>query len=127
MVVDARSLGLPAVAPADRLKTIDRLKDFAAFENVRIKIVGLPSLSQEAFPFRDIHPLMKQFVDIFGASRLYWGSDWPNLRRLGSYAHQYSYLRECEGLNQTQVDAILGGTLSAMLAERGLVTGRALA
>jgi len=40
-----------------------------------IKVSCLPSVSQEAYPFRDLHPFIRRIYDAFGPRRMLWGSD----------------------------------------------------
>ena len=43
--------------------------------NVAVKASGMPSLSAEPYPFRDLHPHIRQLVDAFGPRRTFWGTD----------------------------------------------------
>jgi len=43
--------------------------------NVAVKASGMPSLSKEPFPFRDLHPRIRTLVDAFGPGRTFWGTD----------------------------------------------------
>jgi hypothetical protein len=36
---------------------------------------GMPSLSTESYPFRDLHPHVRTLVDAFGPGRTFWGTD----------------------------------------------------
>jgi predicted TIM-barrel fold metal-dependent hydrolase len=47
----------------------------AKHSNVAIKASGMPSLSQETYPFRDLHPHIRTLVDAFGPRRVFWGTD----------------------------------------------------
>ena len=47
----------------------------AKHPNVAIKASGMPSLSQEQYPFRDLHPHIRTIVDAFGPTRTFWGTD----------------------------------------------------
>jgi predicted TIM-barrel fold metal-dependent hydrolase len=47
----------------------------AKHPNVAVKASGMPSLSQEKYPFRDLHPHIKALVDAFGPRRVFWGTD----------------------------------------------------
>jgi predicted TIM-barrel fold metal-dependent hydrolase len=47
----------------------------AKHPNVAVKASGMPSLSQEKYPFRDLHPHIKALVDAFGPKRVFWGTD----------------------------------------------------
>jgi predicted TIM-barrel fold metal-dependent hydrolase len=47
----------------------------AKHPNVAVKASGMPSLSQEKYPFRDLHPHIRTLVDAFGPKRTFWGTD----------------------------------------------------
>jgi predicted TIM-barrel fold metal-dependent hydrolase len=47
----------------------------AKHPNVAVKASGMPSLSQEKYPFRDLHPHIRTLVDAFGPRRTFWGTD----------------------------------------------------
>lgn len=45
------------------------------FPNVAVKASGLPSLSAEPYPFRDLHDAVRYLFDAFGPHRTFWGTD----------------------------------------------------
>jgi predicted TIM-barrel fold metal-dependent hydrolase len=47
----------------------------ARHPNVAVKASGMPSLSTEPYPFRDLHPHIRTLVDAFGPRRTFWGTD----------------------------------------------------
>jgi predicted TIM-barrel fold metal-dependent hydrolase len=47
----------------------------AKHPNVAVKASGVPSLSAEPYPFRDVHPFMRRLFDAFGPKRMFWGTD----------------------------------------------------
>jgi hypothetical protein len=47
----------------------------AKHPNVAVKASGLPSLSTQAYPFRDVHDAIRRLVDAFGPTRTFWGTD----------------------------------------------------
>ena len=47
----------------------------ARHSNVAVKASGMPSLSKEPYPFRDLHPRIRALVDAFGPHRTFWGTD----------------------------------------------------
>ena len=56
----------------DHLPNVCRL---ARHPNVAVKASGMPSLSAEPYPFRDLHPHVRTLVDAFGPQRTFWGTD----------------------------------------------------
>jgi L-fuconolactonase len=47
----------------------------AKHKNVAVKASGMVSLSNETYPFRDLHPHIRTLVDAFGPRRVFWGTD----------------------------------------------------
>ncbi len=43
--------------------------------NVAVKASGVPSLSADAYPFRDVHAPLRTLFDAFGPRRMFWGTD----------------------------------------------------
>jgi len=88
--------GIAARHPGLRL-VIDHLalaigqKDDAAFAdlphllalakrpNVAVKASALPCCSTEPYPYRRLHPYIRQVCDAFGPQRVFWGTDWTRL------------------------------------------------
>ena len=47
----------------------------ARHPNVAAKASALPRYSSEAYPYRRLHPYLKQVFDAFGPRRFFWGTD----------------------------------------------------
>jgi len=47
----------------------------AKHPNVAVKASGMPSLSAEPYPFRDLHPHIRTLVEAFGPRRTFFGTD----------------------------------------------------
>ena len=54
---------------------LPELLALARYPNVAIKATGAPSYSAEAYPYRDIHPYLRQMYEAYGAERMFWGTD----------------------------------------------------
>ena len=54
---------------------IDDLVAVAKYPNVAVKASGAPSYSSDSYPYRNIHPYLKQIFDAFGPQRMFWGTD----------------------------------------------------
>ena len=78
----------------------------AKYSNVAVKASGVPSLSAEAYPFRDVHPCMRALFDAFGPTRMFWGTD---LTRMPC-----SY-RECINLFTRELSWLKGGDLEGVM------------
>ncbi|GAA4341468.1 amidohydrolase family protein [Pigmentiphaga soli] len=58
---------------------MDYLAAMAELPNVAVKLSALPLFSNEPYPFRDIHGLIRQMVQAYGPRRSFWGSDMTRL------------------------------------------------
>jgi predicted TIM-barrel fold metal-dependent hydrolase len=54
---------------------LPRVCALAKRPNVAVKASGMPALSQERYPFRDLHEPIRRLVDAFGPRRVFWGTD----------------------------------------------------
>jgi len=74
LVIDHVGLRLTVKGPRvfDDLPAVCAL---ARRPNVAVKASGMPSLSTEGYPFRDLHPHIRTLVDAFGPRRTFWGTD----------------------------------------------------
>jgi predicted TIM-barrel fold metal-dependent hydrolase len=91
-------------AAKDRSPFADLRKvcSLAKLPNVAVKASGMPSLSAHGYPFRDIHPHIRQLVDAFGPARTFWGTDLT--RMMCTY-------RECVDLFTTELPWLAGTDL----------------
>jgi predicted TIM-barrel fold metal-dependent hydrolase len=49
--------------------------ELAKYPNVFVKLTSTPSCSSEGYPYRNIHPYLKQLIEAFGPRRCFWGTD----------------------------------------------------
>ncbi|MBT3361886.1 MAG: amidohydrolase [Rhodospirillales bacterium] len=62
------------------------------------------------YPYPEAQILIRGMRDLFGAEKLMWGSDMPNVERFCTYRQSLEYLRGyCTFLAGSEMDAILGG------------------
>jgi predicted TIM-barrel fold metal-dependent hydrolase len=54
---------------------LPELLALARYPNMAINATGAPSCSAEAYPYRDIHPYLRQMHEAFVAERMFWGTD----------------------------------------------------
>lgn len=87
------------------------LQELSTYPKAYLKTGHIWANSAQAYPWRDKHAEIKLARDLFGASRLMWGSDWSFSLNHGSYHQTVSYLQEEAGfLNSKELDWIMGGT-----------------
>jgi L-fuconolactonase len=78
----------------------------ARYPNVAVKASGVPSLSAEPYPFRDVHEPMRRLFDAYGPARMFWGTD---LTRMPC-----SY-RECIDLFTREMSWLRGDDLAGVM------------
>jgi predicted TIM-barrel fold metal-dependent hydrolase len=72
------------------------------------------------YPYPEAQQLIRQMRDLFGASRLVWGSDMPNVERFCTYRQCVDYVRKhCGFLSAKEKDAVLGGNAAELLGLTG--------
>jgi L-fuconolactonase len=81
------------------------------------KISGLyppgPQGAQGAWTAEDIRPVVEFALELFGAGRLMFGSDWPVAELGGGYVKVWTELSKIfDELSGPERDAVLGGTAS---------------
>jgi len=97
----------PYPDPFERLPT---LLSFAAFDNVSVKLTGVPTLSRQPFPYPDVWKPLHAIIDAFGLTRVMWGSDWTRVASVLSYAQGIDYVRGTNELSSSDKEHILGKT-----------------
>ncbi len=80
------------------------------------------------YPYPEAQALIQDMRDKFGASKLIWGSDMPNVERFCTYTQSVDYVRRCcEFLTAEEKDKILGKNLDAMFTISERLKARGIA
>jgi L-fuconolactonase len=74
LVIDHVGLDVRGKGPAV-FEDLPAVCALAKRPNVAVKASGMPSLSRETYPFRDLHPHIRTLVEAFGPRRTFWGTD----------------------------------------------------
>lgn len=85
----------------------------ARYPNLHLKLSFAVTGSEEAYPFRDMHPILARLIEAFGPERCTWGSDFPCelwLRGKATYPEHLSLFTEALGLSESEQAAILRET-----------------
>ena len=62
------------------------------------------------YPYVEAQALIRDFRDRFGAEKMVWGSDMPNVERYCTYRQCLDYVRRyCDFLTGREMDLVLGG------------------
>lgn len=68
------------------------------------------------YPYPEAQSLIRDLRDSFGAEKLIWGSDMPNVERFCTYKQSVDYVRRyCGFLTASEKDRILGGNVAEMI------------
>lgn len=78
LVIDHLALDEPDRG-ADLLEKTKPLLELAALENVAVKLSALPCFLTDPEDFTPLQPLVHRFIEAFGPTRSFWGSDLSRL------------------------------------------------
>jgi predicted TIM-barrel fold metal-dependent hydrolase len=71
------------------------------------------------YPYPEAQELTSQMRDLFGAGKLVWGSDMPNVERFCTYRQSLDYVRKhCAFLSASEKDAVLGNNAAQLFGLR---------
>ncbi len=105
---------IPSAHGPEAFADLDLLLGLAKYPNIWVKTSCAPTHSEEAFPYRDIHPYLQRIYEAFGARRLLWGSDITRLR--GTYSECLRLFQdEVPFLTAADKEWILGKSLAEVL------------
>lgn len=105
LVID--HLGLPE--PGET-RAIVRLGELARLDNCMLKIAGVWRASTLDSPYQDTWPILSAALDLFGASRLMWGSDYPAVRPDRGYPNAIAAIRTLPFMDADGLDRVMAGT-----------------
>jgi L-fuconolactonase len=90
---------------------LKNLLELSRYPRLYLKLSHIAINSLGGFPWQDTHAVMKQVLQIYGAQRVMWGSDWPFSLSMMTYAQSISHVRdEMKFLTQNEQEWILGKT-----------------
>jgi L-fuconolactonase len=100
----------PRLGDADAMAAWARgIETLAALPNVTCKVSGLLTELQPGGTRDDVARAIGVLFDLFGASRLLWGSDWPVLTLAGDYQDWFELAREAiAAKDSSAVRAVMG-------------------
>ena len=86
------------------------MEKLAASPNVTCKVSGLLTEQAPGGTRDDVARAVGVLLDLFGADRLVWGSDWPVLTLAGAYQDWFALAREAIAAKQeSALPAVMGG------------------
>ena len=102
---------ISGLRPNEPFKNLSTLILLSQFENVGVMLTGVPALSFEGYPFKDVWNPITQIIRAFGAKRVSWASDFTRTAGLYSYFDSVRYLAEIPSLSEEQLELVYGGAL----------------
>jgi L-fuconolactonase len=92
-----------------------QLKAAASYPQVYAKVSGLNTAADwESWSAADIKPYVDYALEVFGAKRLMFGSDWPVANLAGDYGKVWTETNiALEGRSQEEINQVLGGTAAS--------------
>lgn len=137
VIVDHTGVAFSAPMTGTRLEEDGRaVLELARHPNVAVKLTGIPALSAEGFPYKDVWPWAGALLESFGPRRAMWGTDWTRVRGRASYPESLGWITESGLLDRAGLGAVLGATARSIYrrlppprdrAQRRPVTGPGLA
>jgi predicted TIM-barrel fold metal-dependent hydrolase len=93
---------------------LNELLALARYPSVVVNVSCVPNYSNERYPFRDTHPIIRRIYDTFGPRRMLWGADLSRLR--GTYRDCLAqFQEELDFLQTDDKEWILGKSLADVL------------
>lgn len=103
-------------APTEPLSAqTQRLEHYVPFQHVHLKLSGLIEMSEEGFPFKDLHPYVKEMVEMFGAERIAWGANHPYVLKVCPYEQAVTWPQSCDFLDRAELERIMSTTIEGLL------------
>jgi L-fuconolactonase len=99
-------------ADAPDSERVVRVCAMSRFPNLHTKLTFGVTGSEQAYPFRDTHALIRRVMEAFGPDRCMWGSDFPceHWLRKATYVEHLTMFTEAMGLSAGEKTAILSET-----------------
>ena len=126
--VGINSVGLPSIDPVldehhrpTRFSagippaTLPGVLEAAKYETVHVMLGCMYQLSPEPHPHTDLRGLVQQLYAAYGASRLFWNSDWPWIEKVPGYDAMPEIIdANLPDLSAEERAEIFGGTASRL-------------
>ena len=106
----------PKAADGVDSETVRAVVDLARFGQLNVKLTFTVTGSEEAYPFSDMHGIVRVLLDAYGPERCMWGSDFPceHWLKRASYTQHLDLFRKDLGLSDAEQSAILSETAARL-------------
>ncbi len=92
----------------------ERTLALARYPNVAVKLSAAVTFSTAPYPFRNVFPTVRRFVETFGPQRCFWGADFTRIR--ATYREAVTmFTEEMDFLSPADKDWIMGRAIAAFL------------
>lgn len=110
MVID--HLSKPKIKSGSMEDWLPHLKAAARFPNIYCKLSGMVTEADwNNWKPSDLKPYLQQALELFGAERCMYGSDWPVCELAGTYEEVYAAFEQCTAeLTDSERDHLFGET-----------------
>jgi L-fuconolactonase len=95
---------------SDPFRGIDALAELARYPNVAVKWGHVTEWSAKSFPYEDALDQLRRVVDVFGASRVMWESDWTQTLGHQTLAEMFFSIKLSDRFNTGEKAYLLGRT-----------------
>ncbi len=92
--------------------------ELARYPNVYVKLTNVPANSTQNYPYRNIHPVLKQVIEMFGPRRCFWGTDLSSMMRGSSCTYRQAvtmFTEEMDFLSKDDLEWVMGRGLAECL------------
>lgn len=90
---------------------LPKVLKLAELPNVRIKLTGAGTMSQQPFPFDDLWDRLLRIIDAYGTERCMWGTDWTRALKYLNYEEAVEYFRRSSRLSDSDRAMLMGGAV----------------
>ena len=109
----------PLVSEFPGFESHDAVIELSRYPNVFVKVSDVHGRSVQDYPYKDVHPYIKQVKDAFGIERLMWGTGYPGVHRTKygwpTLADELMLVMDgYDWLSNSERQRLLGGTASAV-------------
>jgi L-fuconolactonase len=88
---------------------LPKVLKLAELPNVRIKLTGAGTMSQQSYPFDDLWERLLRIIDAYGTERCMWGTDWTRALKYLNYEEAVEYFRTSPHLSDSDRAMLMGG------------------
>jgi len=115
----------------DRWAALPKVLEAARYPNIYVKCCGVPVISREGYPYKDVWPYFHQVLKAFGPERCMWASDYTRMRwgvstppdatgfsprkDWKSYADTLHFLLYSNEISQADKEQLFGGAVRRAL------------